>query len=236
MLILSKGYLMYVTTVFLCFQLQVLLAELDRMSVHTETQEPLPIILTGDFNSQPLSGTIGLVQQGRTNSINLPINLGIMDDCQHMNVTLQQNRKHTSTALFHSDKNTDDAIESNDVEDISTDHAEIVKTVEKSGLPFNTGSLWHMLNLCPTLYNVESNNVASTHQNEWIIVDYIFYTKYSRRTLGPVEIPQTYSSLQLLANYELPNIEDCHRMGPIPNSIYGSDHYSLASEFVLMNR
>ncbi|XP_031626335.1 protein angel-like [Contarinia nasturtii] len=216
-------------------QLQILLAELDRMSVHTETQEPLPIILTGDFNSLPSSEPYKLVHQGRTNSVNLPLELGITDDCQHMNVTIHQNRK--TTALFHSDKKTNDATEtvSDDVSD-STDKTAVAKTVETSGLPYNTGSLWHMLNLTPTLYNMESNNIASTYQNKWILVDYIFYTKYSRRTVGPVVIPQTFSSLKLLANFELPYVQNCQRMGCIPNSIYGSDHYSMASEFVLMNR
>lgn len=209
-------------------QVQVLLAELDRMSLHTKTQEPLPIILTGDFNCLPLSAPYRLVHDGHIKSDNLPLKLGIMDDCQHMNVTMHQNRNHT--ALFNSTKNDANRTESINDKDVVDASNATIESVKASGLPYNTGSLWHYLNLTPTLI---SNNMASTYQDNWIMVDYIFYTKYSRRTLGPIGIPPKYSSLKLLANYELPHQQDCHNLGPIPNWIYGSDHYAMASEFAI---
>lgn len=214
-------------------QLQVLLAELDRMSEHTETKEPLPIILTGDFNCLQFSEPYRLVHGGRIDSNNLPLRLGIMDNCQHMNVTIHENRQ--STALYHSSKNGHctevDALDQTDEDENCLDASNTtIEYVQSSGLPYNTGSLWHSLNLMPTLI---SNNVGSTYQDEWIMVDYIFYTKYTRRTLGPLMIPPNYSPLKLLANYELPNKKDCQNMGKIPNWMYGSDHYAMASEFVI---
>lgn len=214
-------------------QLQVLLAELDRMSFHTITQEPLPIILTGDFNCLQFSTPYRLVNDGHINSDNLPHRLGIMDDCQHMNVAIHQNRN--STALFNSSRNNrndENAKESaTDKDKNCVDASNVtVEYLQASGLPYNTGSLWHHLNLMPTLV---SNNMASTYQDKWIMVDYMFYTKYSRRTLGPIATPSKYSSLKLLANYELLSKQDCHNMGPIPNAFYGSDHYSICSEFVI---
>lgn len=213
-------------------QIQILLAELDRMAVHTKTKAPLPIILTGDFNSLPFSPPYRLIQNGHINSNSLPLELGIMDNCQHMNVTVHQNRK--TTALFHSDKN--EEITKNDDKRNVDKHNEdnpILKTVEKSGLPYKTGSIWHHLNFTPTIL---SDYHASTHQDKWIMVDYIFYTKYWRRTQGPVEVPPEFSSLQLLASLQLPSKPDCQTIGPIPNWKYGSDHYSMASEFVLLTR
>lgn len=214
-------------------QLQVLLAELDRMSEHTETKEPLPIILTGDFNCLQFSTPYRLVHEGRIDSNNLPLQLGIMDNCQHMNVTIHENRQ--CTALYHSSKNVHCAEGEASVTAIEETNCVVasnvtIEYVKSSGLPYNTGSLWHSLNLMPTLM---SNNVASTYQDKWIMVDYIFYTKYMRRTLGPLTISPNYSPLKLLANYELPTKKDCQNMGPIPNCIYGSDHYAMASEFVI---
>ncbi|XP_055316619.1 protein angel-like [Sitodiplosis mosellana] len=213
-------------------QLQVLLAELDRMSVHTKTKEPLPIILTGDFNCLQFSAPYRLVNDGHINSTNLPLSCQIMDDCKHMNVTIHQNRRRT--ALFNSSSGSNDSAAEFASDDEGKDCVNVsdatIEYILSSGLPYNTGALWHYLNLQPTLV---SNNMASTYQDKWIMVDYIFYTKYSRRTLGPLTTPTKYSSLKLLANYELPIKQDCHNLGPIPNWIYGSDHYAMASEFVI---
>lgn len=93
-------------------QIQVLLAELDRMSSiqdsqHNELgQDNCPIILTGDFNLQPYSAPFELIAQGKLAYANLtqrtlkantgnnaavtgrkllPIMLGISDNCQHVN-------------------------------------------------------------------------------------------------------------------------------------------------------
>lgn len=214
-------------------QLQVLLAELDRMSVHSRTQEPLPIILTGDFNSLPSSTPYRLVNDGHINSSNLPLRLGIMDDCQHINVTVHENRE--DTALFNSSKQDDGSKEvaCDENGDCVDAGSTTMEHVERHGVPYNTGALWHYLNLMPTLY---ANGIASTYQDKWVMVDYIFYTKYSRRTLGPLGTPSKFSSLQLISNYQLPSIQDCQIMGPIPNEISGSDHYAMASEFVLLVR
>lgn len=202
-------------------QIQVLLAELDRMAVHTSTQNQLPIIVTGDFNSLTSSAPYCLLQDGHIKSTNLPPHLGITDDCQHVSVAVHQNRQ--STALHNS----------HIVEQTRSDDDITMEFIEQSGLPYNTGSLWHYLNLCSTMYG---HHYASTHQDEWITVDYIFYTKFTRRTLAPSGQPSKYSSLQLLANYDLPHKQNCHAMGPIPNQMYGSDHYALASKFVLLVR
>lgn len=205
-------------------QLQVLLAELDRMSFNTKTQEPLPIILTGDFNCLPFSTPFRLISDGYiVNSDNLPLSLGILDDCQHVSVTIHQNRDNT--ALFNS---TVPVKSDSDCTNVIT-----TENLQEHGAPYNTGAIWHYLNFSPTLI---SNKMASTHQDKWIMVDYIFYTKYTRKQLGPLSARSTFSPLKLIANYELPTKNDCQNIiGPIPNKIYGSDHFAMASEFVLLN-
>lgn len=202
------------------------------MSVHSKTQQPLPIILTGDFNCTTKSNSYRLINDGHINSNNLPRHLGIMDDCQHINVTVHNNRQ--DTALFNRSKRENSAAESACDKTDGVDLIDItIDKVLEHGVPYNTGALWHYLNLTPTQFTDE---IASTYQSKWQLVDYIFYTKYKRRTLGPLGQSPQYSSLQLLANYQLPTIQECQMIGAIPNGFYGSDHYAMASEFVLLNR
>lgn len=73
---------------------------------------------------------------------------------------------------------------------------------------------------------------ATTFHDEWIMTDYIYYTKFKRK-LGTSKPPE-YSCLQLLKKLDPPYIKDCVQIGPIPNIGFGSDHFSLAAEFVLM--
>lgn len=81
-------------------QTQVLLAELDRFTCHSVTKEPLSIILTGDFNSQPQSNIYRLIVDGEikknTHTRQLPTELGITDHCQHHAVAANNERKETS--------------------------------------------------------------------------------------------------------------------------------------------
>lgn len=104
------------------------------------------------------------------------------------------------------------------------------RRIQNFNLPFQTGKLWHKFQLLPTN---TSDFAASTFQDRWITVDYIFYTKFLCRSQVPE--PPKYSPLQLLANYRLPSIKQCERMGPIPNDMFGSDHYLLAAEFTLLS-
>lgn len=91
-------------------QVQVLLAELDRISRDDENQNRIvPIILTGDFNVQQNSEVFQLIigesvkpssllkkmnfRIGSKNDNNLlPREMGISDDCQHLDVVVNSNR------------------------------------------------------------------------------------------------------------------------------------------------
>lgn len=86
-------------------QVQILLAELDRVARIENSNDYLPVILTGDFNLQPFSAPFELLTKGNlsyanltqrtlnTNPYNnvtngrklLPVKLGITDHCQHVN-------------------------------------------------------------------------------------------------------------------------------------------------------
>lgn len=219
-------------------QTQVLLAELDRMSYRELKQpgcprrDPLPIIITGDFNLEFSSEAYKLVTEGfvRLDRLSLPqrgrllpIHLGITDNCQHFNVVTSNQRKETM--LFNSERQKPDG--KGNLPSLN------FRKMKESGLPFQTGGLTHNLNLSTALQICDAYNrpVASTYHRQWIMVDYIFYTKYRRRTNS--RAPPMFSPLQLLSYLELPSVGDCYAMGPIPNAQIGSDHYSLATRFVL---
>lgn len=219
-------------------QLQVLLTEIKKLAVNENSNEPLPVILTGDLNSKPFSLPWQLINNGCVRAPNTLSSLGISDDCTRFEIEKPKvrlcylfinclneiqgyNFKFGDSFNQQSDENADENILAG-------------ATCKETGvleIDWNTGNIRHDLNLMSTII---SNSSASTYQNEWITVDYIFYTKFTRRP--DINTPVKYSPLQLLANYELPTKNQCHQIGLIPNSSFGSDHFSMASEFVLLNR
>lgn len=84
-------------------QLQVLLAELDRMARDdAQHHQSVPIILTGDFNLQQNSDEFQLII-GKTVAPTklLPYEIGISDHCQHFNVVVNSERYQTAVSIFH---------------------------------------------------------------------------------------------------------------------------------------
>lgn len=94
-------------------QIQVLLAELDRVARdETQQHQTAPIILTGDFNIQQSSEVFRLIigehivpgnlfskmnfQFGKISQNLLPREMGISDDCQHLDVVVNSNRYQTA--------------------------------------------------------------------------------------------------------------------------------------------
>lgn len=103
--------------------------------------------------------------------------------------------------------------------------------VSERSVQCNSGKIYHLLNFKSTMF---SKKTVSTYHTDWIAVDYIFYTKVAYDDAK--KNPSMRSIIKLLANYELPTKNHCFNIGPIPNSIYGSDHFSIASDFVLVRR
>lgn len=94
---------------------------------------------------------------------------------------------------------------------------------------FNTGQLSHSLNLTSTYRRFDHR--TSTHHHDWILVDYLFYSRYFNAKFRRV----CEGSLKLLGYLDLPLTSDCQRMERMPNEVLGSDHFSLAARFLLGN-
>lgn len=224
-------------------QTQVLLAELDRMAyrqTHTRYphRDPIPIIMTGDFNLQYVSESYRLINNGFASlhglnlpnrSILIPFELGITDNCQHFTVIYKQ--QQYATMLFNSERQQKQQQQQSNGQNNGAPLLDY-RTMRESSLPFNTGRLTHNLNFTSAIHHRTKDNrsVASTYHREWITVDYIFYTKFRRQSRQRAPL---YTTLQLLEYLELPSVEECCENGPIPNAHLGSDHFSLVSKFVL---
>lgn len=97
-------------------QIQVLLAELDRIAGAPNNGRYLPVVLTGDFNLHPNTAPYRLIRNGtlkyeelaartlenlergdseKNGKTLLPSSLGITDDCQHV----EKNNKKGSTPV-----------------------------------------------------------------------------------------------------------------------------------------
>ena len=91
---------------------------------------------------------------------------------------------------------------------------------------FQTGVLRHNFDF-KSVYHQHDEEYVSTDQDNWILVDYIFYSDESRKSSSNTE-------LKLLKYWSLPTSDFCRKLKlKIPNRYLGSDHLSLAAQFQL---
>ncbi|XP_068227107.1 uncharacterized protein [Palaemon carinicauda] len=233
-------------------QAVLLLTELDRISYRGEKNgltEYCPIILSGDFNSEPHTSLIDLFKEGRlryeglssrtlTQHGNYPIleaefiprSLGITDRCQHAVLAQSRFLEQRVGQLFSlSDKR---KIEESTIS-LANSSRVLPKSVGGGGSghgPTPTG--WYSHNFFfNSVYRHYSKNAveATTFHNKWTSVDYIFYSRVIAPKLGrPVE-----GNLKLLARYGLLTGKEAARFAPLPSAVCPSDHFPLAAQFLL---
>lgn len=91
---------------------------------------------------------------------------------------------------------------------------------------FQTGVLRHTFDF-KSVYHQLAHSYVSTHQDEWILVDYIFYSDETKKEKDSTE-------LQLMGYMSLPSADECESIKlKIPNTTSGSDHLSLFAQFKL---
>ncbi|CAK1554004.1 unnamed protein product [Leptosia nina] len=204
-------------------QIQVLLAEIDRFAYYDNGKECgyLPIILTGDLNSTPGSPVIDLLNQGCVRASSFRDGrsdwrkIGVTDNCQHLSIYLNRQTGEGSgtdfnlTRIYNSDYSM--SLPDGSINDETWDYNEL----------FNTDDIGHPLQLNSVYDNIKPDGVpeATTFQNEWVTVDYIYFSKHS--------------SLKLIERLRLPTAVECQSLGSLPNDIYGSDHLAVAATFAL---
>lgn len=99
-----------------------------------------------------------------------------------------------------------------------TGRVQVIEIVQGYSARFSSGTLTHPFNLRSVYTHVGAHGEkeATTHQDEWITVDYIFY-----------------SNIQPLEKYVLPTVSQCATLPTIPNFVVGSDHLCLGATFQL---
>lgn len=196
-----------------------------------------------DLASKSLSNA--LYGQARQEHL-LPFELQISHSCQHLGLLLhrlrygkqgnrgsEQEKVHISqiSKLYNSDIY-------KSKEEYFQKHSKIPLLYEED---FNgrvqKGLLHHCLNL-KSVYlhqrhmspgNKKVVKEATTHQDDWITVDYIFYSG----TLNDLTDDVEEGPLKLLSRYTLPTVGQCNQLKSIPNRACGSDHFSLMAYFLL---
>ncbi|XP_052746540.1 protein angel isoform X2 [Bicyclus anynana] len=199
-------------------QMQVLLAEIDRFAYINDGKESnyLPIILTGDLNSTPDSAVVKLLDKGYVSAEPFRDNsdwkkIGVTDNCQHLSVYLNRQRGIATDFSMTKIYNSDYTAGSSDVTTDTQNHKEL----------FNSGDLAYPLNLKSVYHKVKVNGhfEATTFQDYWVTVDYIYFSGFN--------------SLKLVERLRLPTVTECEVLGKLPNNRFGSDHLALAATFEL---
>ncbi|KAJ8670732.1 hypothetical protein QAD02_001991 [Eretmocerus hayati] len=208
----------------------------------------LPIILSGDFNLLPHSGVYKFITEGSiefmgkgrnleecdyrclTNSL-IPPHLYVTDECQHFNVLSRRLSGKGSGRVMLRNTECEDDSQTGERSQLQADAGLVdskttvyqkVEVADGHYVTFSSGLLTHPFQL-RSVYNHQDKNgriEATTFQDRWITVDYMFY-----------------SNMQVLEKYQLPSVEDCTKLiSRIPNSVVGSDHFCIGATFRLDNR
>ncbi|CAH0684780.1 unnamed protein product [Chilo suppressalis] len=206
-------------------QIQVFLAEIDRFAYYSSGSQlgHLPIILTGDLNSTPDSAVIKLLDRGYVSASPFRDSsdwkrIGVTDNCQHLSVYLDRQvgktTDNSTIKIFHSEyfgTCTEKSCGDSEPPPPGCEYNEL----------FNSGNVGHSLRLTSVYEKTKpgGGSEASTYQDYWVTVDYIYFS--------------SCSNLKLVERLRLPTAEECEVLGTLPNDVYGSDHLALAATFEL---
>ncbi len=232
-------------------QLQLLFAELDLIAFknpnsandNSLSQSYHPTILTGDFNLTPDTSIYQFITQGslqykglsrrqltsdsRGHVLNnelIPPHLKVTDACQHLHATEKRTSLLTSP---------------------------LTKTEGLNAEPprFSTGQLSHQLQL-QSVYPHRLNRLngvpeATTFQNEWVTVDYIFHKYFLSKQQKKINdihehtflifsgsVDQKRSHLKLLSRLGLLAGKELDALEGLPSLASPSDHLPLVARFL----
>ncbi|XP_065559390.1 protein angel homolog 2-like [Artemia franciscana] len=184
-------------------QLQVLLAEINRVACKN-TNYP-PVILCGDLNFTPSSKLYSFLSQGRLKYEHLDIKK--LTDCGSQKI----GKTFLPKELYISD---------------SCQYLQELKQnncIEEEF--FSSGTLTHKFAF-KSVYNSDKFPKVRLNSTCHNLVDYILYSNIDEKLKKHEK-----QELILLERLRLPTYKDCLKIGPLPNSQNGSDHYYLEARF-----
>ncbi|KAH9494459.1 Protein angel 2 [Bulinus truncatus] len=207
----------------------------DGQGGHKSKSTYCPIILCGDFNTEPLSDMYKFItsgylkyerciskllcgqREGQTDGWSpelgkelLPRSVDIIESCQYSHIV-----KNRYKAASPPERN----------------------------LRKNSGKVFHEMNFNSVYehfikdrHGHRLTEISSQHEYVSATVDYIFYS-CSRKNRDVKRRSKHSSSsdepLVLLARYRLLTTRDAHKIGHLPNTVFPSDHFCLIAKFML---
>jgi len=193
-------------------QTALLLTELDRIAWDKNKRSYVPVILTGDLNTQPFSDTYNLITRGHVRYAGLqcgrsvlpaqllPPSLGVADTCQW-----------------------------------------VTELADRGVAPsMGTGEFSHIFGF-RSVYNHSryldsrvpvGGYEATTFHSTWVTVDYIYYSTIISRNAASNDGKQE-GKLKLVGRLSLPTGPEISVLGGLPSLICPSDHLFLLAEFIL---
>ncbi|XP_070157664.1 protein angel [Polyergus mexicanus] len=160
----------------------------------------------------------------------IPSRLCITDNCQHFNILTQRlQREGTGKVMLENSelplqKRDGNMTISCNVNTLQQNSVNIntgctqIEIVKGYSVRFSSGTLTHPFNMRSVYGHISAHGEkeATTHQDKWITVDYIFY-----------------SNIQPIEKYALPTVSQCTALPKIPNFVVGSDHLCIGATFQL---
>ncbi|KAF6204657.1 hypothetical protein GE061_018817 [Apolygus lucorum] len=170
-------------------QIQILLAEIRRIIGSSKSPA---VMIVGDLNSDPQSPIIKLLEKGyfETEEPLLPDYLGILPNCTHKSKKSKLYNSKLISSLFDEDEEEKDSCDINEKTSCSTSdstpkqggsssrHSKEAARRDSFLKTSESYLLSHNLNFTST-YNFYDNSYrkeATTFQDRWINVDYMFYS------------------------------------------------------------
>ncbi|XP_054169210.1 protein angel homolog 2-like [Oppia nitens] len=190
-------------------QIRLLMAELDKLAKMYSQNDRIdfkPIILCGDFNSEPDSLLYKFITNGTIDLKGVKIG-DISGQKEGIGRGIHVNESHLEMTGISSDSQYKDSESANETIEIND------KMVLKHNFMFKS-----------IIFSPKS----ISHHNKWLststkfesgLVDYIFYD---------------YNKLKLLGYKKLMNVNQIKEIGNIPNAYLASDHLSLLAKFLLI--
>lgn len=200
-------------------QLRLLLAEIQRFAIrndsaNTATKDPFkmnyfPIILCGDFNSEPKSALIEFIKKGQFNFRGL-----YSGDISGQREGFEKGRmlQKSDLVLNGIDFNTcftnctNESIETSNIFDESED--------------LTVRHVFDFKSVYPIMDQFNLQFISTSTHFDCGLVDHLFYS-------------HNHKNLRLSAFKQLMNKQNLKKIGNIPNSILGSDHIALSAKFYL---
>lgn len=232
-------------------QLAILFAELDQLTYEQSSRQQvqgqgmvnkgktfadIPVILCGDFNSQPFSPLYGFVTSGMIKYAGMS---RTAISGQNKPRFFYRNTLILQENLIPKELKMSDSCQwvRHEVDPVSIDETEDDNDSNWTTGARSSSSLRHAFNLSSVYKHYlpdRQPEVTTFHNMVCCTVDYIFYS-HSRNLDSTASCSTGKTQLELTGRLNLLGRDQLANSGGLPNEFVSSDHFALAASFVFKN-